>query len=130
MSEIVIVESPLNAPTPEGIRENLRYVLWCCRAEYEAGNRPLATHMFCPWFMNDADPQERSDGIGWPGFWNGDPHNFWLDRGMSGGMLKGSDRCTAERIPFSLKMMRDERPDMWEAFLRGKWPPHTKGFEL
>lgn len=127
----VVVESPLNADTPEGVSENLRYLLWCCRAVYLAGHEPIASHLICPWFMNDADPKERQDGINWTWMWQlGDPHWFFRDRGYSGGMNASDSRCLALGIRRPHMRLEQQSEECWAAYLRGAWPPHTKGFEL
>lgn len=126
----VVIESPLKAATPEGICENLRYLLWCCRAVYLAGHEPIASHLICPWFMDDSDPKERGDGIEWSWMWLGDAHLFFVDLGESSGMGKAGSRCRYERIPCHVRRLMDYNPGCWAAFQRGEWPPHTAGFEV
>lgn len=125
----VVIESPLRGKTKAETRENLRYLLWCCRAVYLAGYRPIATHLCCPWFMNDHVEQERNDGIDWPGFWEHDvPHWFFTDRGTSRGMALGEERCERNGIPMRSFELQEFECDCWERYQRGEWPPHTEGF--
>lgn len=59
MSDRIVIESPLNASTPEGVQRNLRFLLWCCRAVYlKAGIHAIGSHMLDPWFMDDGVPAE------------------------------------------------------------------------
>lgn len=128
----VIVESPLKADTPEDFQRNFRFLLWCCRAEFEAGNEPIASHLVCPWFMDDQVPAERDAGINSPWVWddNGDPHVFYDDIGISSGMRLARHKCEMAGIVAHHRSLEDFRPDMWAAFQRGEWPIHTPGFEI
>ncbi len=132
MTKRVVIESPLNGPTPEAIARNFRFLLWCCRAVWlREGLHPIASHLICPWFMNDAVGPEREAGIDNAWVWGEDaPHRFFMDLGFSHGMELADARCAGagiSRMPFWL---RTYAPECWAAFERGEWPPHTKGFEL
>lgn len=119
----IVVESPLAGD----VAENLRYLVWCCRALYLAGYEPLASHLGCPWFMDDDVPEERADGIAWSWFWQGDEHVFFGDLGLSRGMGFSMDRCKREGIPASIKLLSEFAPEAWAEFKRGNWPPRTFG---
>jgi hypothetical protein len=124
MSRRRVVESPLAGD----FVENFRYLLWCCRQEFLEGNKPVASHLICPWFMNDLNPEERALGIDWPWMWQqGVAHVFYTDRGFSSGMQKSLARCRERLIPSSPRTLYGACRDGW---LRGEWPPHTPGFEL
>lgn len=125
----VIIESPLGAKTKEGFKENFRYLLWCCRAEYLIGNEAIASHLICPWFMNDHYEKERMDGINWSWVWGHDPHVFYTDNGISTGMRLGKEKLKKDNIDFIERSLKD-RPDCWFAYENGEWPPHTEGFQL
>lgn len=122
----IVVETPLSGD----VRKHYRYLLWCLRGVYLSGLRPIASHLICPWFMDDAVEKERNDGIGWPWMWLGDPHIFLDDIGMSRGMGFSWDRCENEGIVRwrgSLKAWNQEAYEGWSA---GGWPPHTAGMGL
>ncbi len=126
----VVIESPLRGKTKAETRENLRFLLWCCRSVYLAGYRPIASHLVCPWFMDDHNENERADGIDWPWMWEpGVAHWSFTDlTATSPGMQSARNRC------FVLGMLNREmrletfNPDCWAAYQRGEWPPHTEGF--
>lgn len=124
----VVIESPLKGD----IERNMRYLAWCCRAVwFTHGVYPNASHLVCPWFMDDSDPHERAAGIDWPWFWERqNPHWFFTDFGYSDGMALALERCEREKIPVFRSTLERSYPDMWAAFQRGEWPPHTKGFEM
>lgn len=120
-----IVESPLAGDTVN----NLRYALWCCRYLWEERDvQAIASHMMCPWFMDDSDPAERQAGIDWPWCWErGVKHWFFLDLGMSNGMKAARNRCVDDQIPFVETRLS---PVHHYAFREGRWPPHTQGFQV
>jgi hypothetical protein len=128
----VVIESPLSAPTPEGYRDNYRYLLWCCRATWlEERNHAIASHMLNPWFMDDRDPDERKAGIENPWVWPaGVMHVFFIDLGISYGMELAAVRCERERLHVLTFKLRDYSPECWRAYCRGDWPPHTPGFAI
>jgi len=132
----IVVESPLAGD----VAENLRYLVWCCRALYLAGYEPLALHLGCPWFMDDVVPQERADGIAWSWFWQGDEHVFFCDRGMSRGMTFAMERCQGDGIRMTFAMERCQGDGIrtssrslaefsaeWSGYHGGGWPPSTFG---
>lgn len=132
----VVIESPLAGDTVK----NLRYALWCCRYAWVTHREhAIASHMLCPWFMDDEAPAERAAGINWGWMWSKEvPHVFFTDLGWSGGMKAAYARCRAEEIPTQTRdlatpAMWDEAKAetlLWDAFHAGEWPPHTKGFEI
>lgn len=127
----VIIESPLKGKYPAEFQNNLRYLLWCCRAVYLHGERPIASHLICPWFMDDGNDKERSDGIDWPWMWDKDvPHWFFDDFGFSKGMSASHKRCADSGIPYEVYYLAHVDPECKAAFDRGEWPPHTEGFQL
>lgn len=129
---LVVVESPLRGKTPEATRENLRYLLWCCRAETMAGNSAIASHLNCPWYLDDAAPEERRTGIEWAWAWQPNvPHHFFDDHDFSNGMALALERCERDAIPHKLVFLAHDYPRfLWDAYQRGEWPPHTAGFEV
>ena len=119
----VVVESPLAGD----VEKNKLYTLWCCRALYEDGYEPLASHLFCPQYMDDNNREEREDGIGWGWAWLGDEHWFFIDLGISNGMQAALDACLRRNIPMRHAYLKAYKP-FWDAFCRGDLPPATKGF--
>jgi hypothetical protein len=94
-----------------------------------AGHDPIASHLVVPWFADDSVPAERERGIASEWFWQeGDEHWFLLDLGLSSGM-KDAVMRSRQRLPI-YRCLSDYAPECWEAFERGEWPPHTKGFEV
>ena len=134
----VVIESPLNAPDAAGVQRNLRFLLWCCRAvKLRSGHDAIGSHMLNPWFMDDSVPEERAAGIANAWAWAPKvPHWFFLDLGMSNGMKLAEERCLAANLlpsqafPWKHVWLKEYDPDSWNAFERGEWPPHTKGFKV
>lgn len=125
--ERVVVESPLAGD----VARNMRYAAWCCRVLVDDGKSPLASHFLCPWFLDDAVPTERTIGIDCPWVWQPDvEHVFFIDHGVSRGMIAAMSRCTTEGIPLNFTKLITDYPGAWDEFNRGAWPPHTKGFEV
>ena len=128
----LVIESPLSAPNVEGFLRNYRYLLWCCRALWLYGrHHAIASHMLNPWYMDDANAEERAAGI--DNAWVWDPtvtHVFFEDLGVSGGMRAARQRCMRELVPYTSVLLANYSPECWAAFQRGEWPPHTLGFQL
>jgi hypothetical protein len=124
----VVIESPLTGDTVR----NFRFLLWCLRAVWLVDRvHGIASHQLNPWYMDDADPDERQAGIDNPWAWQLDtPHWFCVDLGVSGGMEAAMKRCTKLQIPQLDRLLATYHPPSWEAFKRGEWPPHTQGFAL
>lgn len=59
----VYVCSQYNADTPEKIEENVKLAKSICKAIVEAGNYPVAPHLYLPQFMNEKSEAEREFGI-------------------------------------------------------------------
>ena len=127
-SQKIIVESPLSGD----FKKNYRFVLWCCRALWKLnGDNAIASHMLCPWFMDDTIEEERNAGIGWSWVWEKNvPHMFFVDFGMSRGMEYALDACHKKGIEVSKNKLETLSPKMWKQFQNGEWPPHTPGFSL
>lgn len=121
-----IVESPLAGDTVN----NLRFALWCCRYLWtDRDTEAIASHMLCPWFMDDSIPAERKAGINWPWCWDRDTkHWFFDDLGWSNGMKAARDRCVDDGIPWVVTSLAGTVAG--DAFYAGDWPPHTQGFQI
>ena len=59
----VYVCSPYNADTAEKILANTKFAKDACKSIVEAGNYPVAPHLYFPRFLNDAKESEREFGI-------------------------------------------------------------------
>ena len=127
----VIIESPMRGKTPEEFQRNFRYLLWCCRALYLKHYEPIASHLICPWFMDDNITKERQDGINWSWMWDAaNPHWFFDDLGFSKGMIGAQSRCNHNDLHYEIYTLAHVNPDCAAAFKRGDWPPHSEGFTL
>ncbi len=89
----VVIESPLNAPTREGIEKNKDYAKRCIVDSLIRGEAPYASHLFFdqPWILDDLKPEERIKGM-LAGFAWGEVADLvavYIDRGISSGMKKG-----------------------------------------
>lgn len=129
---VVLIESPLSSPTEEGFERHLRYLLWCCRHAYEeTGKLAVASHLVCPWYMDDRDREERRDGIELRLWLRRVCSEVWfcVDLDWSTGMRAAEaaekeagmlGACSTVKLP----------PGFMAAFEAGKVPPHTPGFTL
>jgi hypothetical protein len=83
---LVLLESPYAG----SILENIRFANACMLDCFNRGEAPFASHLLYPQVLNDLDPDDRKRGIlagfAW-GFW-ADAQIFYLDRGMSPGMVE------------------------------------------
>jgi hypothetical protein len=121
----VVLESPLKG----NFAVNRLYATWCCRHLHELGYSPLASHRLAPWFLDDRREDERAAGMSMPWFWDPEvPHFFFIELGLSSGMIAAKGRCLELQIPISEGHQLP--PEYWEAFQKGEQPPHTPGFEI
>lgn len=134
--KIALIESPLSADTAEGFARNRNYALWACRHTYELYRDfgrvviPVATHLVCPFYLDDRDPLERAHGIGLraallPVAFE---VRYYTDLGISPGMRAALDadlkRFARGTVGVGLP------PEMFAAVEAGTPPPHTPGFDL
>lgn len=91
--KLVVVESPLAAPTPEGIAENRAYACRCMRDCLDRVESGYASHLLFdqPGILDDLVPEERDRGIEAGFAWGAkaDVVAVYIDRGVSGGMRMG-----------------------------------------
>jgi hypothetical protein len=87
----VIVESRHNAPTPEGVQENVEYLKKCLLDSLKRGESPYASHLFFTQFLDDKIPDERELGLQAGFAWHELSHHsaVYVDNGVSKGMLLG-----------------------------------------
>lgn len=112
--KLTIIESPYSSPTVQGYTNNVQYLRRALRHSWEEGELPFASHAFFPFFLNEAFPEERQEGIeaGYQ-FWDFETMKlqtpgggaslasfsgrptivFYTDLGMSPGMVKALERC-------------------------------------
>jgi hypothetical protein len=125
--QMVVVESPFAGD----FQRNFRYVLWVQRALWEAGFEPLASHTNCPWYADDANPEERGRGMAWKWAWATQvPHVFAMDLGESSGMVAAARKCAELHLGMECINLARDFPEHWERFMEGEWPPHTRGIQL
>lgn len=121
----VVLESPLKG----NFTANRLYATWCCRHLHELGYSPIASHLLAPWFLDDRKEDERAAGIDMPWMWQPDvPHFFFVDLGISSGMMAAKVRC----LELGIDVSEGHRlpPPYWEAYLSDAEPPHTPGFDI
>lgn len=84
-----IVESPYAAETEEGVAENLEYLTRCLLDSFAREEAPFASHGFYTMFLDDNDEDHRKLGMlaGWTWAARAPQIAFYIDRGMSQGML-------------------------------------------
>jgi len=105
----VVIESPLNAPTPEGFEANRQYARACARDCLHRGESPYASHLFFdqPGILDDTKPEERELGIK-AGFAWGEAAELvavYVDRGISGGMQRGIARAKDAKQPVEYRSL-------------------------
>lgn len=86
----VVIESPLAGDDREA---NKAYARECMRNSLARGEAPYASHLLFdqPGLLDDTIPEEREQGIQAGFTWGlaGELRAFYVDRGMSSGMLRG-----------------------------------------
>lgn len=121
--KLVAIESPLAGD----FERNRRYALWCAYHCRTLGEAAYASHLFYTQFLDDESADDREFGIAAGLLWSAhaDFRAFYVDLGMSPGMhralqaLGDSDAWKYRRL----------LPRMFDAFERGEYPKHTRGFE-
>lgn len=99
----VVIESPLNAPTREGIEENKIYAKRAMRDSLMREEAPYASHLLYdqPGILDDRIADQREAGMQ-SGFVWGEQAELvavYIDRGISKGMQAGIDRYRHLGIP-------------------------------
>jgi hypothetical protein len=103
----VVIESPLNAPTREGIDMNKEYAKACLRDSLKRGEAPYASHLLFdqPGILDELIEEERMQGM-MAGFaWGkmADLIAVYIDRGISNGMRAGIDHYRHHGIPIEMR---------------------------
>lgn len=107
MKRRVIIESPYNAETAEGIAENVAYAKLAIMDSLRRGEAPIASHLLFTQegILKDSVPSERRLGMAAGHAWIrvADAVVFYTDRGMSNGMDK------ARQIAFNAGVLFEVR---------------------
>jgi len=105
----VVIESPLSAPTREGIEENKAYARRCMRDSLSRGEAPYATHLLFDQLglLDDMVPSDRRQGMEAGFAWGleGQLVAVYADRGISKGMQEGIDRARHNGIPYEIRFL-------------------------
>lgn len=110
----VVIQSPYDAETREGRLENLKYARQVCRDSTNRGENPLASHLYYPQFLDNSIPEERADGIKFGYEWWPLCHKviFYIDRGMSHGMLLAMQKAVQENKHLEMRRIFDGQPEV------------------
>jgi hypothetical protein len=93
----VAIESPCNAPTHDGIEDNLRYARRCMLDSLRRGEAPYASHLLYTQVLDDLDADERRQGMRAGATWteHAEIVAVYADRGVSSGMQASIDAANA-----------------------------------
>lgn len=90
----IILESPYASRSGAEHARNLLYLRSALRDSWRRGEFPLASHAYFPLFLRDAGDERREAIETWYSLWHPDiPIVFYIDLGMSPGMLQARDRA-------------------------------------
>lgn len=103
----VIVESPFKGETVEERMENIKYARAACRDAVMKQEIPMASHLLYPQFLAEENPHERNIGIqsGYVWWDIADKIIFYIDRGMSDGMLEALRKAANEKRVFEFRYL-------------------------
>ena len=89
--KLVVIESPLSGD----FGRNLIYAKLCMLDSLRRGEAPFASHLLYTQVLDDTDPESRDRGMTAGFAWGKkcDLRAFYMDRGMSGGMLRAYTMC-------------------------------------
>ena|SRR3990172_4228092 len=108
---LVIVETPYNADTQDGIERNLRYLRACLHDCTRKNEAPFASHAIFtqPGVLNDRDPTERKLGIAAGLAWKNVAHAtvVYTDLGISPGMAYGIQYAQDRGQPVEFRTLGD-----------------------
>lgn len=95
--KLVVIESPLNAPTREGIEKNKEYAKRAMLDSLRRGEAPYASHLLFdqPGLLDDLNKEERKLGMRAGFAWGKrcDLVAVYADLGISDGMRRGIERA-------------------------------------
>ncbi len=103
MNRLVIIESPYNSPTADGLIRNRNYLNACIIDSIERGEVPFAAHGFYTQFLNDRIPHARSTGfrLARTFYHYAQRAIFCCDLGESPGMVEG--RLFAKKLGLEIE---------------------------
>lgn len=105
MMALVIIESPYAGD----IKANVAYARACMRDSLERGEYPIASHLLYtqPGILRDEVPSEREWGISAGLAWRkvAEKAVFYIDRGLSSGMIAARDIYRREGFPFEVRSL-------------------------
>lgn len=108
----VVIESPLGAPTREGIEKNKEYARACVRDCIFRGEAPYASHLFFDQegILDDLKPEERNLGLQMGLQWGSQAHLVvaYIDYGISPGMQRGIDFYRHLGIPVEMRYLNNK----------------------
>jgi hypothetical protein len=121
---LVVIESPLGAPTRELIELNKTYARACMRDSLSRGEAPYASHLMFdqPGILDDLKPEERALGM-MAGFaWGVHAAKcvVYLDRGFSDGMHEGVRRAALNNIPIEWRKLYGTLTDHERQFFQDR----------
>lgn len=109
---LVILESPFNAPTPEGIATNIAYARACIRDCLSRGEAAIASHLLYTQdgILRDDVADEGRLGIAAGLAWQrvADAAVVYTDRGISPGMQKGIAAARWIGLPIEFRTLETE----------------------
>jgi len=114
----VIVESPYAADTDEGIKVNEIYGEFAMRDCLLNNETPYASHLLYTrkYVLDDKNPEERKLGIKAGFYWRdvSEQTNFYIDLGMTKGMIEGLEDCRAKHKVHEVRRLCYS---LWEDFV-------------
>jgi len=106
---LVLIESPLAAPTPEGVARNQRYARAAMRDALYRGEAPFASHLLYAQdgILDDTIFFEREKGIEAGLSWGAKAEltAVYTDLGISNGMQRGIVRAQSEGRPIEMRQL-------------------------
>jgi len=104
----IIIESPYAGD----VKRNIKYARACVRDSLTRGESPLASHLLYTQegILDDNDPKERQLGISAGLAWleGVDLHVFYVDHGMSNGMMEAVKKSQHKTKIVFRKILGDE----------------------
>lgn len=105
----VVIESPLNAPTREGIERNKKYARAALLDSLRRGEAPYASHLLYdhPEILDDLSSEERELGIQAGFAWCACAQKIavYADFGISSGMRRGIDLHSENGVPVEYRYL-------------------------
>ena len=102
----VVLESPFAGD----VEKNIKYARECVRDSLTRGEAPIASHLLYTQegILDDEVPEERIWGIDAGLAWKevADKHVFYIDYGMSSGMVYAKKYATDNDIPIEIRKIK------------------------